>query len=50
MGKNTITISILYDNYVFTQGLKAEWGFSCLIEGTEKVILFDTGRDRKSVV
>ena len=47
MGKNTITVSILYDNYVFTQGLKAEWGFSCLIEGTEKAILFDTGRSKE---
>ena len=47
MQKNTITVSILYDNYVFTEGLKAEWGFSCLIEGTEKAILFDTGRSKE---
>lgn len=40
----TISITILYDNYAFTQGLKPEWGFSCLIEGTQKTILFDTGR------
>lgn len=36
-------ITILYDNYIFTEGTKADWGFSCLIEGTEKTILFDTG-------
>lgn len=38
-----ITITILYDNYVFGEGLKTDWGFSCIIEGTEKTILFDTG-------
>lgn len=40
---NPITITILYDNYVFGEGLEADWGFSCIIEGTEKTILFDTG-------
>ena len=40
---NVITITILYDNYPFKEGLKTDWGFSCLIEGTEKTILFDTG-------
>ena len=38
-----ITITILYDNYIFSEGLKTDWGFSCIIEGTEKTILFDTG-------
>ncbi len=38
-----ITITILYDNYVYTEGTRADWGFSCLIQGTEKTILFDTG-------
>lgn len=37
------TVTILYDNYVFTEGLQSDWGFSCLLEGTEKTILFDTG-------
>jgi 7,8-dihydropterin-6-yl-methyl-4-(beta-D-ribofuranosyl)aminobenzene 5'-phosphate synthase len=41
--KQQISISILYDNYVFTEGLKSDWGFSCLLTGTEKTILFDTG-------
>jgi 7,8-dihydropterin-6-yl-methyl-4-(beta-D-ribofuranosyl)aminobenzene 5'-phosphate synthase len=40
---NPITITILYDNYVFNEELKTDWGFSCVIEGTEKTILFDTG-------
>ena len=41
--KNTVKMTILYDNYVFTEGTKTAWGFSCFIEGTEKNILFDTG-------
>jgi len=38
-----ITITILYDNYVHMEGTKVDWGFSCMIKGTEKTILFDTG-------
>ncbi len=43
--KNRITITILFDNYVFSKGLKSGWGFSCIIKGVEKTILFDTGGD-----
>jgi len=38
-----IEITILYDNYTLTQGLRTDWGFACVIKGTEKNILFDTG-------
>jgi 7,8-dihydropterin-6-yl-methyl-4-(beta-D-ribofuranosyl)aminobenzene 5'-phosphate synthase len=38
-----ITVTIIYDNYVYMEGTKADWGFSCMIKGTEKTILFDTG-------
>jgi 7,8-dihydropterin-6-yl-methyl-4-(beta-D-ribofuranosyl)aminobenzene 5'-phosphate synthase len=38
-----IQMTVLYDNYVAAEGTKAEWGFACLIEGTSKTILFDTG-------
>ncbi len=38
-----ITMTVLYDNYVAAEGTKAEWGFSCLIQGTKDTILFDTG-------
>jgi 7,8-dihydropterin-6-yl-methyl-4-(beta-D-ribofuranosyl)aminobenzene 5'-phosphate synthase len=38
-----IQMTVLYDNYVAAEGTKAAWGFSCLIEGTAKIILFDTG-------
>ena len=36
-------ITIVYDNEVWKEGLKADWGFSCLVEVYGKKILFDTG-------
>jgi 7,8-dihydropterin-6-yl-methyl-4-(beta-D-ribofuranosyl)aminobenzene 5'-phosphate synthase len=38
-------LTIIYDNDVWTEGLglKAAWGFSCLVEAYDKNILFDTG-------
>jgi len=39
-----LRFTIIYDNTVYKEGLTAEWGFSCLIEGTDKCILFDTGQ------
>ena len=38
-----ISFTILYDNYQSQKGLTTDHGFSCLIQGTEKAILFDTG-------
>lgn len=43
MMDNPVKVTILYDNYVFDETTKADWGFSCLIEGPERTILFDTG-------
>jgi len=40
---NDLTITVVYDNNPYRQGLETAWGFSCLITGTEKTILFDTG-------
>ncbi len=42
---NNLTITVVYDNNPYKQTLKTAWGFSCLITGTEKTILFDTGGD-----
>ncbi len=44
-----ISITILYDNYPFQKGLKTGHGFSCLIQGTEKAVLFDTGADAEAL-
>ena len=38
-----VTIKIIYDNYVHENGLKPDWGYSIIIEGLEKGILFDAG-------
>lgn len=42
-----VTLTILYDNYTSINGLISSNGFSCLIKGTEKTVLFDTGGDGK---
>jgi 7,8-dihydropterin-6-yl-methyl-4-(beta-D-ribofuranosyl)aminobenzene 5'-phosphate synthase len=39
------TITVIYDNYPYKKGLKTAWGFSCLVQGWGKTILFDTGGD-----
>jgi len=44
-GVNDLTITVVYDNNPYKEGLGTAWGFSCLITGTEKTILFDTGGD-----
>jgi 7,8-dihydropterin-6-yl-methyl-4-(beta-D-ribofuranosyl)aminobenzene 5'-phosphate synthase len=38
-----VRFTVLYDNYLHREGTRADWGFSCLVEGLEKTILFDTG-------
>lgn len=38
-----VTIKIIYDNYVHENGLKPDWGYSIIIEGLDKEILFDAG-------
>ncbi|MCK4607215.1 MAG: MBL fold metallo-hydrolase [candidate division Zixibacteria bacterium] len=36
-------ITIIYDNETCNNALKADWGFSCLVEAYDRKILFDTG-------
>jgi 7,8-dihydropterin-6-yl-methyl-4-(beta-D-ribofuranosyl)aminobenzene 5'-phosphate synthase len=43
---DNISLTIVYDNNPYKAGLPTAWGFSCLIQGTEKTILFDTGGKR----
>jgi len=42
-----INITMLYNNIPQHPALTTGWGLSCLIEGAEKTILFDTGGDGK---
>jgi 7,8-dihydropterin-6-yl-methyl-4-(beta-D-ribofuranosyl)aminobenzene 5'-phosphate synthase len=45
--ENPVTVKVVYDNYVHEKGLKSDWGYSIVIEGLEKGILFDTGANPK---
>jgi len=38
-----VTVKVIYDNYIHLDGLQSDWGFSILVEGLDKTILFDTG-------
>jgi len=42
-GVNDLTITVVYDNNPHKKGMETAWGFSALVAGTEKTILFDTG-------
>jgi 7,8-dihydropterin-6-yl-methyl-4-(beta-D-ribofuranosyl)aminobenzene 5'-phosphate synthase len=38
-----IRIQVIFNNVSYKAGLHTGWGFSCLVEGLEKTVLFDTG-------
>jgi len=38
-----LDLTIVYDNNPYNEELETRWGFSCLVEGLEKTILFDVG-------
>ena len=40
-----LRITIIYDNNSYNKELETRWGFSCLVEGLKKTILFDVGGD-----
>ena len=40
---NRLKVTIIYDNEAWSQGLQADWGFSCLVQAYGRKILFDTG-------
>ena len=41
--KNRVKLTIVYDNNTTEKSLQADWGFSCLVQGFDRSILFDTG-------
>jgi 7,8-dihydropterin-6-yl-methyl-4-(beta-D-ribofuranosyl)aminobenzene 5'-phosphate synthase len=43
--QDSLTITVVFDNYEHKQGLETSWGFACVIQGMEKTLLFDTGAD-----
>ncbi len=40
-----LRLTVLYDNVVGREGMTADWGFACLVQGAAKTVLFDTGAD-----
>ena len=42
--ESSLTLKVVYDKYVFDESDGSDWGFSCVVTGTDKTILFDTGR------
>jgi 7,8-dihydropterin-6-yl-methyl-4-(beta-D-ribofuranosyl)aminobenzene 5'-phosphate synthase len=45
--EEVVTATIIYDNYVHSDGLEADWGYAIMIEGLNKKILYDTGTNPK---
>ncbi len=43
VSSTSLTITYLYDNTAVSAGTKPDWGFSCLIQGNGRNVLFDTG-------
>jgi 7,8-dihydropterin-6-yl-methyl-4-(beta-D-ribofuranosyl)aminobenzene 5'-phosphate synthase len=41
--QSNLIITTLFDNNSSNKEMKTGWGYSCLIQGTEKTILFDVG-------
>jgi 7,8-dihydropterin-6-yl-methyl-4-(beta-D-ribofuranosyl)aminobenzene 5'-phosphate synthase len=41
--QTNLIITTLFDNNSSNKDMKTGWGYSCLIQGTEKTILFDVG-------
>jgi 7,8-dihydropterin-6-yl-methyl-4-(beta-D-ribofuranosyl)aminobenzene 5'-phosphate synthase len=46
----TPVITVIYDNNPSVQGMETAWGFSCLVKGMEKTVVFDTGGDGKRLL
>jgi len=40
-----LSLVVVFDNYPHREGLVTSWGFSCLLRGAGKTVLFDTGGD-----
>ena len=42
---NPLQLFVVFNNLSYKAGLQPSWGFSCLIKGLDKTLLFDTGAD-----
>jgi 7,8-dihydropterin-6-yl-methyl-4-(beta-D-ribofuranosyl)aminobenzene 5'-phosphate synthase len=50
MAEEPMVITVVYDNNPGVEGLETGWGFSCLVGGVEKTILFDSGGDSRTLL
>ena len=41
--QSLLQLYVVFNNVPYKAGLETGWGFSCLIEGLDKTVLFDTG-------
>jgi len=41
--QSQLHLHVVFNNVPYKAGLETGWGFSCLIEGLDKTVLFDTG-------
>ncbi|MGD2073747.1 MAG: MBL fold metallo-hydrolase [Gammaproteobacteria bacterium] len=41
--QDRIRLHVVFNNLPYQAGLQTGWGFACLIDGLDKVVLFDTG-------
>ena len=41
--QSQLRVHVVFNNVPYKEGLETSWGFSCLIEGLDKTVLFDTG-------
>ncbi|RKY86187.1 MBL fold metallo-hydrolase [candidate division KSB1 bacterium] len=48
--ESSLSITILFDNYIYKSYIKAGWGFSCLVKFNGNTILFDTGNSGESLL
>lgn len=44
-GRESMSLTVVYDNYKVSRNLTADWGFACVVQGLDRTILFDTGGD-----
>jgi 7,8-dihydropterin-6-yl-methyl-4-(beta-D-ribofuranosyl)aminobenzene 5'-phosphate synthase len=42
-GQSRLRLYVVFNNVPYKPGLQTSWGFSCLIKGLDKTVLFDTG-------
>jgi 7,8-dihydropterin-6-yl-methyl-4-(beta-D-ribofuranosyl)aminobenzene 5'-phosphate synthase len=45
-----VTITVVFDNNAYQPGLETAWGFACVVQRSDRSILFDTGGDGRMLL